>query len=248
MNSAGLVHGLGTSFRLGQSRIRGQVGGSIGVYDLKGRDSATPGQTEQQGFLTTGIFKRSDVDNCDRIAWGVVYDQFWGHQWGLTSSDLYLGQFRGIAGVAISNRNEVGFWGTAHTNTDSYAPSAANPTSRLLAVNQYNLYGRHTFDFGGSAMLYAGLVDRADFGDWTAGAQLNAPLSSRVSLYGNSAFLFPSAGKGAAGANELLWSISTGLSYSFGGKAVSRNISGQSGMPLLPVANNSTFMISTSAL
>jgi hypothetical protein len=73
-------------------------------------------------------------------------------------------------------------------------------------------------------------------------------MTDRISLYGNSGFLFPSSSKGPVGSNELLWSISCGLSYSFGGKAVSRNISGQCGTPLLPVANNGTFFVGNNAL
>jgi hypothetical protein len=245
MNSAGLVTGFNTSVRLGQSKIRGQIGGSFGVYDLKGRDTSTRTQSENQGFLTTGVFKRSDVTNGDRIAWGVVYDQLWANQWGLNASDLYLGQFRAITGLALNECNEIGVWGTARTNSDNYAPSAINPNVRLQAANQYNLYLRHSFAFGGSAMGYVGLVDHSDVGSWTTGTQFVAPMSCRVSVYGNSAFMFPSSATGAVGANELLWALSAGLSYSFGGKTVARNISGPSCMPLLPVANNGTFMVTT---
>ena len=70
-----------------------------------------------------------------------------------------------------------------------------------------------------------------------------APLSRNTSLFGNSTFLFPSSSTGVIGSNELQWNVSMGLVYSFGGKAVSRNISGQPGLPLMPVANNGSFLI-----
>lgn len=139
MNSAGVVGGFNTGFRLGQSRIRGQVGASYGIYDLKGRDTASASSSEQQTFITAGFYKRSDVCDGDRISWGVVYDQFFGHQWGLFASEVYLSQFRGILGYAISEYNEVGVWGTAHTNNDGSVggqptPIRDEPGQRILAT------------------------------------------------------------------------------------------------------------------
>ena len=249
-NNAGFVNGLNTGFRLGDSKIRGQIGGSFGVYDLKGRVdgggfNTVNQQTENQGFLTAGVFKRSNVCAGERLSWGLVYDQLWNHQYGVLTEDIYLGQFRGILGVALNQTDEVGFWGTAGTNT-------ANTTdfTGLRAVNQGNLFWSHHYAYGARSMVYAGLADRASNGTWTTGTQLTAPMSQRVSLYGNSAFMFPSSSKGTnfqnglvGGAGEILWSVSCGLSFSFGRKSVSRNISGDCGMPLLPVANNGTFMV-----
>ena len=241
MNSAGFVNGLNTGFRIGGSKIRGQVGGSFGVYDLKGRDTTSPRQPENQGFLTTGVFKRSNIDAAERLAWGLVYDQLWDHQYGVSASDIYVGQFRGILGLALDPCNEVGFWGTAHTNSSPLTGFSFGQS--VQAIDQYNLFWNHNYAFGGRSMLYAGLTDHSSIGSWTTGTQLIAPMSQRVSLYGNSAFLFPSSTRGLIGSNELLWSVSAGLSYSFGCKAVSRNISGQCGLPLQQVANNGTFMM-----
>jgi hypothetical protein len=236
-NNAGFVNGLNTGFRLGDSKIRGQIGGSYGVYDLKGRGTTDRTQTDNQGFLTAGVFKRSNICAGERLSWGLVYDQLWNHQYGISADDIYLGQIRGIAGVALNQTNEVGFWGTAHTN------SFNAPLSTFRAINQYNLFWSHNFVYGARSMVYAGLADHASIGSWTTGTQLIAPMSQRVSLYGNSAFMFPSSTKGFIGSTELLWSVSCGLNFSFGCKTVSRNISGQCGMPLLQVANNGTFMI-----
>ena len=47
----------------------------------------------------------------------------------------------------------------------------------------------------------------------------------------------------AVGASELQWNASFGLMYSFGGKAYSPTVSGQQGLPPLPVVNNSSFLI-----
>ena len=242
MNSAGFVNGLNTGFRLGNSKLRGQIGGSLGIYDAKGRDTApNTSAAETQAFLTTGVFKRSDVIKGDRVSWGLVYDQLWNSQYGLRSDDIYLGQFRRESlGSRMNECNEVGVWGTAKTNSDATTQGIA---TQVESVNQYNLFLSHNFAFGARSMFYVGATDHSSVGSWTTGSQLVAPMGPRVSLYGNSAFMFPSSTVGNNGANEYLWAVSTGLSYSFGKRSVSRNISGQTGMPLLPVANNGTFLI-----
>ncbi|MCE9525034.1 MAG: hypothetical protein K8R36_03155 [Planctomycetales bacterium] len=243
MNSAGLVSGLNTGFRLGNSRVRGQVGGSYGIYDLKGRDTASPSSSEQQTFITAGIYKRSDISNGEAISWGLGFDQLFDHQYGLLASELYLTQLRGIAGYAINECYEVGVWATLHTNSDTAFGGGRVPGNIYRAQNQFNTYLRHNWDFGGSTMAYVGLIDHADTGSWVMGYLGQAPLSDTVSLYGNMTYVFPSSSTGAVGSNEHEWNVGMGLSYSFGGKAVSSTVSGNYGLPLLPVANNGSFIV-----
>lgn len=241
MDSAGFVGGFNTGFRLiDDSPIRGQIGGSYGVYDLKGRDTVSLSAAEQQFFITAGVSKRSNVLADDRISWGLVYDQFFAHQWGLQAAQLYVGQIRGLVGYALNERNEVGVWGTFHTTQDA---SVTGQPSPLRAMNQYNAYWRHNYDFGGQTMLYFGGVDRADVGSWQVGTLGQAPLNDRLALYGNMTFAFPGSATGAVGSNELEWNLGVGLMYSFGCKAFSPSVSGPQGLPLLPVANNGSFLI-----
>jgi len=236
-NSAGLVSGFNTGFGLGDSRIRAQVGASFGLYDLKGRDTVTPSSLEQQYFITAGFYKRSDICNDERISWAVVYDQFIGHQWGLFADNVAAGQIRSLAGYALNDSNEVGVWTTVHIGTTS----TTNGTMR--AMNQGNLYWRHNYEFGGSTMGYVGAVDPADVGSWQFGFLGTAPLNHKVSLYGNYVYSFPGSATGFVGSSDELWSVSAGLMFSFGGKAFSKNISGQQGLPLLSVANNGSLML-----
>ena len=242
MNSAGLVGGFNTGFALlDGSPIRGQVGASYGAYDLKGRDTISQSSSEQQTFITVGVYKRSDILADDRISWGLVYDQFWAHQWGLFASELYVGQVRGIAGYAVNQHHEFGVWGTFRSTGDnSVGPLSSLP---LRAMNQYNVYWRYNWDFGGQTMLYVGGHDPADIGSWLFGLLGQAPLSDNTALYGNFTYAFPGSATGAVGANELEWNFGLGLVYSWGGKAVSTTVSGQQGLPLLPVANNGSFLI-----
>ncbi|MFO1063261.1 MAG: DUF6666 family protein [Pirellulales bacterium] len=242
MDSAGMVGGFNSGVGLGRRSIRGQIGGSLGIYDLKGRDTDNQTTSEQQGFLTTGIYRRSDIESGRRVAWGVVYDQFWASQWGLTASELYVGQFRTVTGYALTERSEIGIWSTIHTTRDLIEPIPGDKI-RVRASNQTNLHIKRTHAFGGSTTAYVGGLDHADVGSWTLGLLGQAPLNMRTSLYGNSTFLFPSSASGAIGSNELQWNLSMGLVYSFGGKGLNKNISGNAGMPLLPVANNGNMLI-----
>ena len=110
-------------------------------------------------------------------------------------------------------------------------------------MNQYNAYWRYNWDFGGQTMLYVGAHDPADIGSWLFGLLGQAPLSDRTALYGNFTYSFPSSSTGAVGSNEEEWNFGVGLVYSLGGKAASPSVSGQKGLPLLPVANNGSFLI-----
>jgi hypothetical protein len=241
MNSAGLVGTFNTGFALWSlERVRGQIGGSYGVYDFKGRDTASFSSSEQQTFLTLGVYKRSDVSYDDRLAWGAVYDQFWAHQWGRNASELYVGQVRGLLGWATSEWNEFGVWAAFRTTSDSSVFGVAPP---VRAQNQYNFFWRHNFDFGGQTMLYIGGHDPADIGSWLFGALGQAPLNDYLGLYGNFVFSQPSSATGIVGSNEQEWAFGAGLTYYFGGKAASPNVSGPQGLPLLPVANNGSFLI-----
>jgi hypothetical protein len=244
MNSAGLVGGFNTGFGLWSlENVRGQVGASYGVYDFKGRDTVSPSSAEQQTFVTLGLYKRSDVCCGDRVSWGLVYDQFWAHQWGLFAGELYVGQVRGIVGYAVSEWNEFGVWGAFRTTGDNSVPGISPPLAPLRAMNQYNVYWRHNYDFGGQTMLYVGGHDPADLGSWVFGLLGQAPLSDYVALYGNFTYALPGSATGLIGSNEEEWNVAFGVAYYFGGKAVSPTVSGRKGLPLLPVANNGSFLI-----
>ena len=78
------------------------------------------------------------------------------------------------------------------------------------------------------------------------GVQNQAPLSPNVSLYCNATLALPGSASGYVGSNNEVWDVSAGFQYSFGGKAPTCNISGQQCTPLLPVANNGSFLIRAS--
>ena len=113
----------------------------------------------------------------------------------------------------------------------------------VRAANQLNGYLRGNTPFGGSLMGYVGGFDGADIQAWQFGATGDAPLSNWFSLYGNFNYAVPSASAGPNGSGEEQFAMQFGVAYYFGGKAVSRTVTGQRGLPLLDVANNSSFLI-----
>jgi hypothetical protein len=241
-NSFGAVGGFNTGLALGDSRVRAQVGASYGVYDWKGRTGALKNSSlEQQTYVTFGFYKRSDVCCGDRISWGVVYDQFFGHQWGWAANEVYLSQMRGIFGYALNECNEVGVWGAFHTHNDTATLLA--PATPIRTMNQANAYWKHNWAFGGNSTMYMGGFDQADVASWQFGMLNTAPLSDSVSLYGNFTYVVPGSATGLVGAAEEQWNASVGLVYYMGGKAVNRTVSGNQGLALLPVANNGSFLI-----
>jgi hypothetical protein len=243
-NSFGLVSGFNTAVGCGDSPIRGQFGATYGAYDFSGRGSGAEAQSlEEQIYVTAGVSKRSDVLAGDYISWGIVYDAFFTDNWGADSLELTVGQARGLVGFALNECNEIGVWGTATTDRDPQVITGRGAVN-LRAMNQANAFWRRNYEFGGTTMLYGGLMaNNADVGDWVVGLNGRAPLSETVAMYANFNYVVPNVGAGVVGDTLDQWSVSFGLVFFLGGKSVSPNISGAQGLPLMPVANNGSFLI-----
>lgn len=247
--SFGGVAGFNTGFGLGDSKLRGQFGASYGVYDLRGRIRLVPedNDVENQGFFTTGLYKRGDmVNDCDRVSYGAVIDVFATDNWGINANTINLGQVRYMAGYALNEKVEIGGFGSAHLWDDQAAVTVAGAPGvqrEVRAANSLNGYLRGNTAFGGQLMAYAGGFDGADIQGWQFGLAGESPLSRWFSLYGNFNYAVPSANSGPTGSGEEQFSVQFGLAYYLGGKAVSPSVTGQKGLPLFDVANNSSFLI-----
>jgi hypothetical protein len=242
-NSFGLVSGFNTGFGIGDSEIRGQIGASYGFYDFKGRGfGAEVDSLEEQVYLTTGIYRRADLDYGERFTWGMVVDGLVTDNWGANANELDLAQFRGIGGVALNDCNEVGLWGTLNLSDDT-AVITGRGTPSVRAMKQTNAYWKHNTQFGGETMVYVGAMDTADVGDWVFGLTGRAPLSCNTGLYGGFNYVTPSVNTGIVGDTEDSWNVNFGIVIYLGGKSESPNVAGNAGLPLLPVANNGSFLI-----
>jgi hypothetical protein len=238
---------------LGDYGIGWQVGVSYGIYDFDGRSPVIAGESaagaQQQTFVTTGFFRKAHGDQ--RWSFGVVYDWMYNTNWGVFGVDPTLGQWRAQIEYSLSGCNSVGLWGAKRDLC------SVQELSRVLGVesrviSQLNFFWHHKFtESCADSWLWVGIPDHGrldtsesgSLGDWTIGASVQVPLSSRVALYANGSYMHPSAAAGITAANETFWDVSMGVAWYFGGNARSHAINGKCWTPLLPVANNSTFLV-----
>lgn len=242
-NSFGIVSGFNTGFAIGNARVRGQFGASYGAYDFKGRGfGAEADSLEEQIFLTGGVYKRADLNGGESVSWALAYDGLVTDNWGANASEIEVGQVRYLAGWAFNECNEFGIWGTFNT-TEDIATIAGRGTPTVRAMKQANAYWKHNSAFGADTMLYIGAMDNADVGDWVFGLTGRAPMSHSASLYGNFSYVTPSVNTGTVGDTEDTWNVAFGVVFFSGGKAVSPDVAGNEGLPLLPLANNSSLLV-----
>jgi hypothetical protein len=230
-----------------------QIGISYGLYDFDGRAPVIAGESaagaQQQTFVTTGFFRKAHGDQ--RVSFGVVYDWMFNTNWGVFGNDPTLGQWRGQIEYALSGRNGIGLWG-AKRDLGSVQVVSANLEVADRAISQASVFWHHKFCSGADSWLWIGIPDHGrldrteggSLGDWILGANVQAPLTKRLALYGNFAYMHPSAAAGAIAANETTWDVGMGVAMYFGGtSARTHAINGNCWTPYIPVANNSTFFV-----
>ena len=265
--NSGLFTGLNSGFALPvlcKYGIGGQAGMSCGIYDLAGRASqsdVSPGQDQQQVFVTAGIFRRADA-NCP-ISAGIVYDWMFDNNFGGYGAAPTLGQLRGQIAYDLNDCNEVGVWGTYRGQSFGNSFGANGYPLEFRAVDQVDLFWHHKFgECGADGRLYVGLptADRltqtntgfssAGFGGKPGsvimGANCEAPLNDRLSLFANGTYMAPDQAAGATAAAQETWNFSFGINV-YLGRSRSRcpTVAGNSFLPYLPVANNGSFLVDT---
>ncbi|MCI0357961.1 MAG: hypothetical protein L0211_05735 [Planctomycetaceae bacterium] len=230
--------------------VRVQLGGSYAGYDLSGRDGddgADPlhsSSAEQQMFFTGGVYRRSDVCGGVPCSWGAVIDVNYDNHFGEQAQEILLTQARGIVGYAIDECNEFGIWGASRMNWQRIQSNTVD-RFRVRGLTQANLFWHRNWSFGGDTWLYVGAAEEP--AEWILGLSGQAPLSHSVALFGGFAWGIPSAPEGDPlgdqNYSEQYWNLSFGIVWYPGCKASSDKVSGHAGLPLLPVADNGTFMV-----
>ncbi len=230
------------------SRYGIQMGLSHGLFDLSGREDGAEDYKAQQQFISTiGVFRRSNVSCDERISAGIVWDYMHDNNYGEDGFAFDLNQLRGQAGYATNHCNEIGVWFTFNIDDDIIDANADdNGPYAVRAQDQIALYWDHAWELGARTRILLGWADGR--GDIVFGARGTVPLNDRVALYGNLHFIPASASSGdnnppgTNGYAEDLWSIGTGVVWTFGcGGARQCDISGRYADPLLPLATNGTF-------
>ncbi len=245
-NNFGFRSGFNMGVRLpGGRAVRGQIGMSYGAYDFHGREEllSRDDPIEQQIFATAGMYKRSSVTCGDKLAWGAVYDLLVADEAGERADQLRLAQLRAYVGYALGEGDEIGVW-TATRLLNDYAPAQR---VKVNVTDQANLFWHHTWKLGGDTSAYVGWAD--DPGSVVVGLNGRVPLNHRVALFGNVHYIIPGTTGGDLHPTlpiddvfaQEAWNVSFGISFYRGGKAVSPNVSGVFGLPLLSVADNGSF-------
>ena len=226
-----------------------QGGLSYGAYQF-GRTVEDAGQNnlaQQQIYFTTGFFRRATAD-C-RLSGGIVYDWQINDNVGGFNADPNLGQGRAQIAYAFTPRNEYGLWaswrlrdGSAVINTEDLA---------FRPLTQLNFFYHHHFVRGTDFWIWVGHPDfslgagRAS--QMLFGFRLEVPATNYLQLYTNFQIL---PGISRSNLTEPVpthldaYNVSVGITL-FPGTARSRTVAGRRWMPLLPVANNGTFMTQT---
>jgi len=253
-NQFGATGGVNTALGWNGCPLRLQMGARLGVYDFYGREGtggtgSNPGQSQERVYVTTGFFKRSQVQCGDPWSYGLVWDYVSDSNFGEEDSAIDLHQLRTRFGYALNCRNEVGFWGTFHLD-GNWITSDLTPGgfARVQAQNQYNAFWKHAWDYGATTELTLGFAEEP--GDLVLGVTGQSPLNERVAMYGGFHYIVPTTTPGDADVNaysEQAWAVSFGLTYYFGRKACAKDVSGYCDLPLFDVADALTFPVAAPA-
>jgi hypothetical protein len=266
----GAVTGLNSGLLLPGAEDLGlgwQTGFSYGIYDFDGRLAGedVTAHSQQQTFVTTGLYRKAKGDQ--RVSFGLVYDWMVNTGWGEYGVNNTLGQWRGQVEYALSECNGIGVWGTKNDlgSERVYEGLIADTLVTNRALSQINLFWHHKFCGGADSWLYTGVIaDRkrldqtratggGSLGEWTIGATVQVPLTERLALYANGAYMHPSCAAGPSGSATPLasidasYNVSMGVAWYFGCHARSHSLQGKCYEPYMPVANNSNFLVDQSA-
>jgi hypothetical protein len=189
-------------------------------------------RARQQWFSTVGLFERGD-------GWhvGVVYDL----QVESYYNRFFTGQVRGEAGVELTDRDEIGVWGSARGFGDSGLVLTTEVHVKPLA--EISLYWQRRWQSGAVTRFWGGVTeshhaDILNFPDpHTTGPVINfgleifVPLNDYFAIFGQGHFITPSD----TGTLDAYLGIAF---YPGGGVCRARS---NVFAPVLPVANNPTF-------
>jgi len=223
-----------------------QAGASAGIYDWNGHSGGDHNSSSQgQYFVTTGLFYRGPVDSIFKA--GVVYDAMFNNNLGVDQQDPFLNQIRWQAGARVYGKHEVGVWGAQALNTDRTMDS--NSTYAFRAVSHASLYYSYAFANGAEIFLWGGVPYEGSLannghpaGSFVSGLRASVPISGNFSLFAEAGYMKSQQPSGYNASVSNAESVTIGVSYGFGGQP---NTEGRN-MPLIPVANNSTFITDSS--
>jgi hypothetical protein len=164
----------------------------------------------------------------------------------------HLGQWRAQLGYCLNACNELGVWTALHDHRDVKGIAGFGDIS-FRGVNQTNFFWHHNYDSGADSWMWMGFPDDEKLGggrlgELTLGMTLNVPLTEKIGLYANGQYMKPTAGAGPVASIEVAYSIGFGLAFYPHGSSKTSNVAGNCWMPVLPVANNGSFLVDTTGI
>ena len=221
-----------------------QAGASYGLYDWAGRGSTVSVSStaiQQQTFITIGVAKKPF--SREGISFAAVYDWMVNRNFGVFGVNPTLAQARALLSYTWHGQDEWGLWGAVNTQT-AHETSAQLPL-KFRAVSQGSAFWRHSFSNGASSLLWAGIPFKRGLmfrsgspGLYILGLRFRAPLNAALSLEGHGAYMGGRKFSGGGSERTYAANLCFGLTYAFGKKESSQS-------PLMPVADNSTFLVDT---
>jgi hypothetical protein len=233
----GVRFAVNTGIRLSRRAGLGlQLGAAVNLSDAAVHvlDQIDGTSRRTQRYLTLGLFQQG----VSKLSWALSYDYLREHYY----DDFSLGQLRGQAGYAVTRRDEVG--GMVSTSVKHDRGLIGDTAVTLDPITQVAGYVRRTWPSSARTSAWIGVAtnhhnvvlvfpDNSRAGHVVVyGAQLEMPLSDRLSVTGSSNFVTPTS----TGTVDAY----LGISFYPGRKnAASRGRFA----PILPVANNPEFPV-----
>jgi len=183
-----------------------------------------------QIFFTTGLFRRA---MCAGLQWGVALDVLHDSYYDI----IDLTQLRTELAWVFPSGWELGYWGAYGTTTDNLLVGGqqiglADPTDQFL------FYVRRYLPEGGEGRFWVGFTGE---GDGLLGGELNVPLGRCWAIENRVGYLITRQGPAGGAQAEESWGLSMHLVWYPGRPA--RGQQGDPFRPLIPVADNATFMV-----
>ncbi|MCA9109480.1 MAG: hypothetical protein KDA52_06010 [Planctomycetaceae bacterium] len=174
-----------------------QVGTSFTLTDNAVRvlEALNISKDRFQNHSTVGVFQR--IDNFTGFTWAIAWDHLYEDYY----ADISLHQFRGRAGLSVTECDEIGTWGTI--SADEHRVSVGGTTVNLSPVDQINIFWRHLWRSGVETEVWGGVAN--GHGEVvhvlpgnpsinTAplfGASLHVPLNDHLAIMGQGNFILP---------------------------------------------------------
>ncbi len=216
------------------------IGAQIGFQTMQSDfyDNNLTDEGRHQFFLTAGFYRRVQCES--GWQYGVVYD--WLHD--EFYEDYDVGQVRGELSYLWNCRNEIGFMYAGGVKTGIAERNGQELRgTEYEVIDQYALYFRRQFDFGGEGRVFGGganNLSESSGGAGIVGVDFRAPIANCWAFEGGFNYLMPEGSdENHSDASDETWNIALNLVWYPG--CTAKGCSPY--RPLFNVADNGSLMV-----